>query len=110
MFKFSTKKRKEEIIAPWNTHEFVSTNCRGREGWDLSNLCHRSFLRGHEFVIPRRRERERERKRGRGCDWDFFFTDTSLVYGLLIELFASTDPESNGGIDKRRGIVPGKQR
>lgn len=66
---------------------------------------------GHEFVVPPvQREGERERGRDRGCDWDFFFTDTSPVYGLLIELFASTDPESNGGIDKRRGIVPGKQR
>lgn len=72
------------------------------------------FVSSFIFAGPRVRystaQRKREKERGRGCDWDFFFTDTSLVYGLLIELFASTDPESNGGIDKRRGIVPGKQR
>lgn len=62
-------------------------------------------------MFHRCREKEREREgETEAVIGIFFFTDTSPVYGLLIELFASTDPESNGGIDKRRGIVPGKQR
>lgn len=70
------------------------------------------FMSSFIFAGPRVRgaERRREREGETEAVIGIFFSPTQAVYGLLIELFASTDPESNGGIDKRRGIVPGKQR